>query len=183
MPATPDEEGLGLAPTVCKLIAGRITLPFGASAPRAAKDEAAEHIMMKALPICPRRRWPMPASGAACRCASLHPGVGAVVNGHRIAGRALRALASRRFEPHLVSADDIVFGDADGLLFVVTERADEVLATAHQIWRIERDRAGRIRDGETLRQQTALRHLMLRAADPSYTFRRRLRRIGGAIEE
>lgn len=94
--------------------------------------------MMKALPICPRRRWPMPASGAACRCASLHPGVGAVVNGHRIAGRALPALASRRFEPHLVSTDDIVFGDADGLL---------------------------------------------RAADPSYTFRRRLRRIGGAIEE
>src|SRR6266536_449096 len=121
------------------------------------------------------------------------PGIGAVVPGHRIAGRALparqdqrepEALATARFGPHLVSDDDIVFGDDDGVLFVAAERAEEVLATAHQIWQTEREQARRIRAGQTLRQQTAFDdYLARRAADPSYTFRRHLRRIGGAIEE
>jgi regulator of RNase E activity RraA len=83
-----------------------------------------------------------------------------------------------------VSGDDIVFGDDDGALFVAAEHADEVLATAHQIWQTEREQARRIRAGETLRQQTAFDdYLERRGADPAYTFRRQLRRIGGAIEE
>jgi hypothetical protein len=54
----------------------------------------------------------------------------------------------------------------------------------HQIGQTEREQARRIRSGETLRQQTAFDdYLARRAADPSYTFRRHLRRIGGAIEE
>jgi 4-hydroxy-4-methyl-2-oxoglutarate aldolase len=37
--------------------------------------------------------------------------------------------------------------------------------------------------GDSLRQRTAFDdYLAQRAADPSYTFRRHLRRIGGAIE-
>ncbi|WP_424529028.1 hypothetical protein ACOZ38_05075 [Sphaerisporangium viridialbum] len=83
-----------------------------------------------------------------------------------------------------MSDDDIVFGDDDGVLFVAAERAEEVLSTARQIWRTEREQARRIRAGETLRLQTAFDdYLARRAADPSYTFRRHLRRIGGAIEE
>jgi 4-hydroxy-4-methyl-2-oxoglutarate aldolase len=83
-----------------------------------------------------------------------------------------------------VTKDDIVFGDDDGVLFVAAECAEEVLATAHQIWKIEREQARRMRAGETLRQQTAFDdYLAQRAADPSYSFRRHLRRIGGAIEE
>jgi 4-hydroxy-4-methyl-2-oxoglutarate aldolase len=94
------------------------------------------------------------------------------------------ALANAWFGPHLVRDDDIVFGDDDGVLFVAAGRAEEVLATAHQIWRTEREQARRIRAGATLRQQTAFDdYLARRAADPSYTFRRHLRRIGGAIEE
>jgi 4-hydroxy-4-methyl-2-oxoglutarate aldolase len=93
-------------------------------------------------------------------------------------------LTTARFGPHLVSDDDVVFGDDDGVLFVAAGRAEEVLATAHQIWQTERDQARRIRAGETLRQQTAFDdYLARRAADPSYTFRRHLRRAGGAIEE
>jgi regulator of RNase E activity RraA len=46
-----------------------------------------------------------------------------------------------------VSGDDIVFGDDDGALFVAAEHADEVLATAHQIWQTEREQARRIRAG------------------------------------
>jgi len=59
-----------------------------------------------------------------------------------------------------------------------------VLATAHQIRQTEREQARRFRAGETLRQQTAFDdYLVRRGADASYTFRRHLRRIGGAIEE
>src|SRR6202167_2716209 len=75
------------------------------------------------------------------------------------------ALITARVGPHLVSAE-------------------EVLLTAHQIWQSERDQARRIREGHTLRQQTTFDdYLVRRAADPSYTFRRHLRRIGGTIEE
>lgn len=102
----------------------------------------------------------------------------------RVDEREPEALVTARFGPHLVSAGDIVFADDDGVLFVAAEHAEGVLATAHQIWQTERDQARRIRDGQTLRQQTAFDdYLARRAADPSCTFRQHLRRIGGAIEE
>lgn len=70
------------------------------------------------------------------------------------------------------------------MLFVAAERAEEVLATAHQIWQTEREQARRIRAGETLRQQTAFDdYLTRRATDLSYTFRLHLRRLGRATEE
>jgi len=101
-----------------------------------------------------------------------------------LAEREPEALATARFGPYLVSGDDIVFGDDDGVLFVAAEHATRVLAAAEQIWQTERDQAHRIRAGETLRQQTAFGdYLAERAAQPSYTFRQHLRRIGGAIEE
>jgi 4-hydroxy-4-methyl-2-oxoglutarate aldolase len=102
----------------------------------------------------------------------------------RLDEREPGALATARFGPHLVSEDDMVFGDEDGVLFLAAEHAEEVLTTAHEIRQTERAQARRIRIGATLRQQTAFDHyLKQRAADPSYTFRRHLRRIGGAIEE
>ena len=102
----------------------------------------------------------------------------------RLDEREPEALVTARFGSHLVSAGDMVFADDDGALFVAADRAEEVLATARQIWQTERDQARRIRDGQTLRQQTAFDdYLARRAADPSYSFRRHLRRIGGAIEE
>ena len=59
-----------------------------------------------------------------------------------------------------------------------------MLAAARQIGEVERDQARRIREGQTLRQQTAFDdYLARRAADPSFTFRQHLRRTGGAIEE
>jgi len=102
----------------------------------------------------------------------------------RLDEREPEALVTARFGPHLVSAGDIVFADDDGVLFVAAERTEQVLVTAHQIWQTERDQARRIQEGHTLRKQTAFDDYMARrAADPSYTFRRHLRRIGGAIEE
>jgi regulator of RNase E activity RraA len=102
----------------------------------------------------------------------------------RLDGREPEALASARFGPHEVTAHDIVVGDDDGVLFVTAERTAEVLATAHEIWQTEREQARKIRSGQSLRQQTDFDdYLAQRATDPSYTFRRHLRRIGGAIEE
>ncbi|MQS14543.1 RraA family protein [Streptomyces kaniharaensis] len=102
----------------------------------------------------------------------------------RLDGREPEALVTARFGPHLVGADDVVFGDADGVLFVPFDRVEEVLATAAGIARTERAQAERIRSGDTLRRQTAFdEYLERRAADPSYSFRQHLRRVGGAIEE
>ncbi|WP_440098005.1 RraA family protein [Streptosporangium sp. H16] len=102
----------------------------------------------------------------------------------RLDEREPEALATARFGPYLVSAADVVFGDDDGVLFVAAEHVEEVLATARRIGRTEREQARRIREGETLRRQTAFDdYLARRDADPSYTFRRHLRRVGGAIEE
>ena len=80
------------------------------------------------------------------------------------------ALASARFGACLVTGDDIVFGDGDGVVFIAAGQAGEILATARQIARTERDQAHKIQAGETLRQQTAFSDFLARrAADPSYT--------------
>jgi 4-hydroxy-4-methyl-2-oxoglutarate aldolase len=102
----------------------------------------------------------------------------------RLDEREPEALVTARFGPHLVTDADVVFGDADGVLFVAADRVEEVLTTAHAIRRTEREQARRIREGVTLRHQTSFDdYLARRAADPSLTFRRHLRRTGGAIEE
>ena len=102
----------------------------------------------------------------------------------RLDEREPGALATARFGPHLAGREDIVFADDDGVVFVPAGQVDTVLAAAGQIGEVERDQARRIRDGQTLRRQTAFDdYLTRRAADPAYTFRQHLRRISGAIEE
>ena len=102
----------------------------------------------------------------------------------RLDEREPAALASARFGPCLVTGDDVVFGDGDGVVFITAGQAGEALATAHQIAQTERDQARNIPTGHTLRQQVAFGDFLARrAAEPSYTFRQHLRRIGGAIEE
>jgi regulator of RNase E activity RraA len=89
-----------------------------------------------------------------------------------------------RIGEHVVTRDDVVFADDDGVLFVARDRVDEVLAAARAIQAVERDQAARIEAGETLRAQTRFdEYLAARAADPSYSFRQHLRAVGGAVEE
>jgi 4-hydroxy-4-methyl-2-oxoglutarate aldolase len=84
----------------------------------------------------------------------------------------------------MVTGTDIVLGDDDGVVFIASDQAGEVLATARQIAQAERDQARKIQAGQTLRQQTAFgKYLTRRAAEPSYTFRQHLRQLGKAIEE
>jgi regulator of RNase E activity RraA len=102
----------------------------------------------------------------------------------RLDEREPAALVSARFGSCVVTAEDIVLADDDGVLFVASEQAAQVLATALEIRQTEREQARRILAGDTLRRQTAFEdYLARRAAEPSYTFRQHLRRIGGAIEE
>jgi 4-hydroxy-4-methyl-2-oxoglutarate aldolase len=102
----------------------------------------------------------------------------------RLDAQEPEALESARFGPHAVTRGDVVLADDDGVLFVASDRLEEVLTTAHALSQVEREQARRILAGETLREQTSFdEYLQQRAGDPDYTFRRHLRRIGGAIEE
>jgi hypothetical protein len=58
------------------------------------------------------------------------------------------------------------------------------VSTAQAIWKKERQQAQDIRAGIRLRDQLRFgEYLARRAEDETYTFRRHLREIGGAVEE
>src|ERR1700689_5147671 len=73
----------------------------------------------------------------------------------RLDEREPAALVSARFGSCVVTAEDIVLADDDGVLFVASDQAAQVLATALEIRQTEREQARRILAGETLRRQTA----------------------------
>lgn len=102
----------------------------------------------------------------------------------RLDRREPDALTLGRFGTFSVGRDDLVFADDDGVLFAPGSNAEELLSTAHAIRRREREQADGIRAGVKLRTQLAFdKYLESRVADPSYTFRKHLRLLGGAIEE
>ncbi len=102
----------------------------------------------------------------------------------RLDPRDSDALNSAYFGNFKVSKEDLVFADDDGVLFVPKDHAKEVLSTAHSIWQRERQQAEAIKAGKKLRDQLKFNeYLARRATDPSYTFRKHLRELGGAIEE
>ncbi len=83
-----------------------------------------------------------------------------------------------------VGRDDFVFADYDGVIFVPGERIEDVASIAHSIWETERRQATDIKAGNNLRQLLQFSdYLAKRASDASYTFRKHLRALGGAIEE
>jgi regulator of RNase E activity RraA len=94
------------------------------------------------------------------------------------------ALLSARFGDFLVKREDLVFGDSDGVLFAPRSRVEELVEVAGSISVRERAQADAVRQGRTLREQFRFdEYLGRRSTDPSYTFRRHLRILGGAIEE
>jgi len=94
------------------------------------------------------------------------------------------ALISARVGDFLVGNDDVVFGDLDGVLFVQSDRLDDLLSTARTIWQTERRQAEAIQAGKSLRVQLGFdEYLRERVKDPSYSFREHLKALGGAIEE
>ena len=102
----------------------------------------------------------------------------------RLDAREAGALQSAFVGDFSVSQQDIVLADDDGVLFVPGAQAETLLAAAHNIWQTERRQADAIRAGQTLREQLRFSEFLAqRESDPTYTFRRYLREIKGAIEE
>jgi len=102
----------------------------------------------------------------------------------RLDPREAEALNTVRFGNFTVTSDDLVFADADGVLFAPAPQVEEILSTASLIWAKERGQAQDIQAGTRLRAQLRFdEYLAQRSADSSYTFRQHLRAIGGAIEE
>ena len=102
----------------------------------------------------------------------------------RLDPREDAAPRSVRVGPCDVARTDIVFADDDGVLFVIGERAEDALEKARAIWETERRQADDVGEGKSLREQLRFReYLAKREKDPSYTFRKHLRILGGAIEE
>jgi regulator of RNase E activity RraA len=102
----------------------------------------------------------------------------------RLDPRDREALISSRFGDLITTQEDVVFADADGVLFAPAQRVEEILSTAQRIWKKERQQAQAIQSGKRLREQLQFEEYLARhSADVSYTFRQHLRSIGGAIEE
>ena len=102
----------------------------------------------------------------------------------RVDVREPDALKSARFGSLEVGSQDVLFGDDDGVLFVQAAGLPEVLSTARTIAATERRQAELIESGQSLHQQLRFReYLDTRKTDPSYTFRKHLRSVGGALEE
>jgi 4-hydroxy-4-methyl-2-oxoglutarate aldolase len=102
----------------------------------------------------------------------------------RLDPRSADALHFAHFGDFQVTKTDIVFADHDGVFFAPGENADEVISVARAVQKTERRQAKEIQSGNKLRDQLRFeKYLRKRKSDPSYTFRRHLREIGGAIEE
>lgn len=102
----------------------------------------------------------------------------------RLDAREPETMRSARIGDHVVTRADIVFGDADGLVFVPATVVEEVLATAASIHETEREQAAAIAGGTTLSEQLHFAdYLAQRERDPAFTFRQHLRAVGGEVEE
>ena len=102
----------------------------------------------------------------------------------RLDERHADALTSAGFGNHAITRDDFVFADDDGVLFLPMDRLEQIVSTALLIQERERQQAAMIKAGTSLRKQLRFsEYLSKRETDPSYSFRKHLRAIGGAIEE
>ena len=101
----------------------------------------------------------------------------------RVYPRASEAINMAEFGDFKVTQDDVVFGDDDGVIFTPRQHVEKVLGTARTLWETERRQAETLESGQTLSQQFKFNeYLKKRSKDPTYTFRKHLKKIGGAIE-
>lgn len=102
----------------------------------------------------------------------------------RLDARPSDALTSASCGGLRVDTSYFVVADDDGVAFAPLAEAGKIFTTAESIWSKERAQAQAIRSGTSLRAQLRFsEYLEARTHDPSYTLRRHLKRVGGAIEE
>jgi regulator of RNase E activity RraA len=82
-----------------------------------------------------------------------------------------------------ITRQDAVFADDDGIIFVPLAAVEGVMGAAEKIQHTETRQAERVRQGASLRGQFRFEeYLRQRAADPAYTLREHLLKVGGEIE-
>lgn len=102
----------------------------------------------------------------------------------RLDAREPEAFTAARFGPLTVTAEDAVFADDDGVVFLPGSETGRIVAAARTLWEIERRQAEAVRAGVRLREQLQLRaYVAKRRKNAELTFRQHLREIRGAIEE
>jgi 4-hydroxy-4-methyl-2-oxoglutarate aldolase len=101
----------------------------------------------------------------------------------RVRARHPDALTSAQIGAWCVSGEDVVVGDADGVLFLPKQGLREVIEIAEQIRDTERRQAELMTKGLSLREQTHFDEYLKRSKEnPGYGFREHLRSVSGAIE-
>jgi 4-hydroxy-4-methyl-2-oxoglutarate aldolase len=102
----------------------------------------------------------------------------------RLDARNSNSVNLAHFGDFTVTDKDVVFADADGVLFAPKAGGEEIISTARRIRQTERAQAQAILAGKKLRDQLQFEaYLAKRSTEPAYTFRQHLRSIEGAIEE
>ncbi|HET9908295.1 MAG TPA: hypothetical protein VFQ23_16730 [Anaerolineales bacterium] len=102
----------------------------------------------------------------------------------RLDPREAEALTAAHFGELELTNEDVAFADGDGVLFLRSEHAEQVLSMSREIWEKERRQAQKIKSGQRLREQLLFDDFLAkRSVDATYTFRQHLRSVGGAIEE
>ena len=97
--------------------------------------------------------------------------------------RGRDALTTARFGDFKLTADDVVFGDDDGVVFALLQDVEDIISLARTIAEAEKRQAENIKKGKTLSQQLKFdEYLKKRSQNSAYSFRQHLQKIGGAIE-
>ena len=97
--------------------------------------------------------------------------------------RGSDALTTARFGDFKITAEDVIFGDDDGVVFALLQDVEDIISVARTIAEIEHRQAENIKKGKTLSQQFKFdEYLKERSKNPAYTFREHLVKIGAAIE-
>jgi regulator of RNase E activity RraA len=97
--------------------------------------------------------------------------------------RGSDALRTARFGDFKLTADDVVFGDDDGVVFALLQDVEDIISLARTIAETEKRQAENIKNGKTLSQQLKFdEYLKKRSKNSAYSFREHLQKIGGVIE-
>lgn len=97
--------------------------------------------------------------------------------------RGSNALTTARFGDFKLTADDVVLGDEDGVVFALLQDIEDIISLARKIAETEQRQAENIKNGKTLSQQIKFdEFLKNRSKNSTYTLREHLQKIGGAIE-